>query len=175
MCSETEYKKKVIFFQLQKSSFLLTALLQIGRIADIKIHFSDPSKCLLSIKESNFNKNGSTFPHLLTVGAEGPPPLYSQPFFNWKECSEITDLFQISNITAKKTFRRERWTRDTEDACNARKWQAPIILTNYSTASVRIGWIGDLWQFTPSITSLLPSQLHNPKHAFFIGFFKWNL
>ena len=111
MCSETEYKKKVFFFNYKNhhSSLLLAAaLLQNGRIADIKVHFSDPSKCLLSIKESNFNKNGSTFPHLLTVRAEGPPPLYSQPFFNWKECSEITDLFQISNITAKKKHSEEK-------------------------------------------------------------------
>ena len=39
-------------------------------------------KCVLSIKESNFKKNGSKFSHLLTVRAKGaapPTPLYGQP------------------------------------------------------------------------------------------------
>ena len=42
-----------------------------------KMHFWDPlqwDKCVLSVKESNFNEKRSKFSHLLTVRAEGADP-----------------------------------------------------------------------------------------------------
>ena len=76
------HKKKEIFIQLQVSSFLpfllAAALCSVTKWSDsgiVKCIFGplhNEIKCVLSIKESNFNEtNGSTFSHLLMVRAEG--------------------------------------------------------------------------------------------------------